>query len=189
MCNADDFYGRDSFKKAMEFFHNGLTDKEYCMVGFKVENTLSDNGTVTRGICKKDDEGYLSDIKEVMNVKWNDNHDGVLYDADGFYTTLEMGTPVSMNFWGFNSSIINHLSEIFKNELPEGIKNSPLKYEALLPNHVGKIIKNTDTKVKVLTSDSKWFGVTYKEDKQTVINKLQAYKDEGVYPFDLWEIK
>lgn len=189
VCNADDFYGRDSFKKAMDYFHNGLNDKEYCMVGFKVENTLSDNGTVTRGVCKTNEDGYLSDIKEVMNIKWNDSHDGVLYDADGTYKPLEMGTPVSMNFWGFNPSVIKHLDKIFKEEMPNGIKNNPLKYEALLPNHVGTIIKTTDTKVKVLTSDSKWFGVTYKEDKQSVVDRLQAYKDEGVYPFNLWEIK
>ena len=83
VCNADDFYGRNAFEKIMDFFHNGISDDTYCMVGYKVENTLSDNGTVTRGCCEKDDEGYLTSIKEVMNIKWNDTHDGVLYEEDG----------------------------------------------------------------------------------------------------------
>ena len=91
-----------------------------------------------------------------------------------------------MNFWGFHPSIINHLEVILKEELPDGIKNNPLKFEALLPNDVGKIIKNGDAKVKVLTSDGKWFGVTYKEDKQSVVYKIQSYKDEGIYPENLW---
>lgn len=189
VCNADDFYGRDSFKKVMDFFHSDSPDNEYCMIGFKVENTLSDNGTVTRGVCKTDNNGYLTNIKEVMAIKWNQNHDDVEYEENGSFVNMEKGTPVSMNFWGFKPSIISKLNNIFVNEIGEGIKNNPLKYEALLPNHVGKLVDNGEAKVKVLTSDSSWFGVTYKEDKESVVNKLQSYKDNNVYPFDLWEVK
>ena len=187
VCNADDFYGRDSFKKVIEYFHNPSDDDEYCMVGFKVENTLSDNGTVTRGVCKKDDNGYLTSIKEVMAIKWTSDHLGVEYEDNNKYLPLEKGTPVSMNFWGFKPSIIKKLNDVFVNEMPEMIKTNPLKYEALLPNHVGKLIDAKQTKVKVLTSDSSWFGVTYKEDKEYVVNKLQKFKDDGTYPFDLWK--
>ena len=92
-----------------------------------------------------------------------------------------------MNFWGFKPGIIAKLNEIFKEELPEGIKTNPLKYEALLPNHVGRLVKEGKCTVKVLTSEDSWFGVTYKEDKPFVVEKIQSFKDKGLYPFDLWK--
>ncbi|MBR5755252.1 MAG: nucleotidyltransferase [Erysipelotrichaceae bacterium] len=187
VCNADDFYGRNAFEKIMEFFHDGLDDNTYCMVGYKVENTLSDNGTVTRGYCQKDGEDYLTSIKEIMNIKWNDAHDGVVYEEDGEYRPMEMGAPVSMNFWGFNESVMPKLGEIFAEELPAGIENNPLKYEALLPNHVGRMIEKGQCRVKVLTSNDSWFGVTYKEDKPVVVAKIQSLKDDGTYPDILFE--
>lgn len=187
ICNADDFYGRDAFEKVSKYFDKTTDDNEYCMVGYKVENTLSDNGTVTRGVCQKDENNYLTSIKEVMNIKWNDNHDGVEFEEDGTYLPLEMGTPVSMNFWGFKPSVIGKLQEIFTAELPEGIKANPLKYEALLPNHVGYLARDNKAKVKVLTSEDSWFGVTYQADKPSVVAKIQSFKDNGTYPFDLWK--
>ena len=187
VCNADDFYGRNAFEKVIEFFHNGIDDDTYCMVGYKVENTLSDNGTVTRGVCQTGEDGYLASIKEVMNIRWNDSHDGVEYEEDGEYKPMPMGTPVSMNFWGFTPSTIEKLAEIFANEIEDGIKANPLKYEALLPNHVGKMVKESQCRVKVLTSNDSWFGVTYKEDKPVVVAKIQSLKDNGTYPDILFE--
>ena len=189
VCNADDFYGKDAFEKVMKFFHEESGVNNYCMVGYKVENTLSDNGTVTRGVCQKDEEGYLSDIKEVMNIKWNEEHNGVLYEEEGEYKELEMGTPVSMNFWGFKPTIIPMLHDIFRYELPVGIYKNPLKYEALLPTHVGVLVDKGQCKVKVLTSEDSWFGVTYKEDKPSVVAKIQSLKDNGTYPDILFEEK
>ena len=189
VCNADDFYGKKKKKKVMKFFHEESGVNNYCMVGYKVENTLSDNGTVTRGVCQKDEKGYLSDIKEVMNIKWNEGHNGVLYEEKGEYKELEMGTPVSMNFWGFKPSIIPMLHDIFRYELPVGIYKNPLKYEALLPTHVGVLVDKGQCKVKVLTSEDSWFGVTYKEDKPSVVAKIQALKDNGTYPDILFEEK
>ena len=186
VCNADDFYGRNAFEQIIDYFHQETPTNEYCMVGYKVENTLSDNGTVTRGYCETNNEGYLANIKEIMNIKWNQNHDGVEFEDNGEYKPMNMGSPVSMNFWGFKPSIIEKLNDVFKNEISDGIKNNPLKYEALLPNHVGILIKNTDTKVKVLTSNDSWFGVTYKEDKPVVVSKIQALKDNGTYPDELF---
>ncbi len=182
VCNADDFYGRNAFETIMDFFHNGIDDNTYCMVGYKVEKTLSENGTVTRGYCQQDENGNLTSIKEVMNIRWNKDHDGVEYEDNGEYKPMEMGSPVSMNFWGFTPSVITKLNEIFTNELPEGIKVNPLKYEALLPNHVGYMVNSGQCKVKVLTSNDSWFGVTYKEDKPTVVAKIQELKDNGTYP-------
>lgn len=182
VCNADDFYGRNAFEKVMDFFHNGINDDTYCMVGYKVENTLSDNGTVTRGYCQSDENNYLTNIKEIMNIRWNEKHDGVEYEDNGEYKPMDMGSPVSMNFWGFLPSAIDKLYTVFKEELPQGIKNNPLKYEALLPNHVGVMINKGVCKVKVLTSNDSWFGVTYKEDKPIVVAKIQQLKDNGTYP-------
>ena len=186
VCNADDFYGRNAFEKVMEFFHNSKDENEYCMVGYKIENTLSDNGTVTRGYCKANEDGYLSEIKEILKIKWNDSHDGVEYEDGDTYKPMQMGAPVSMNFWGFKPSVINKLEDIFKNEIASGIEANPLKYEALLPNHVGVLVKNNEAKVKVLTSNDSWFGVTYKEDKPVVVAKIQAKKDNGTYPDQLF---
>ena len=183
VCNADDFYGLDSFKKVAAFFDESKDEDEYCMVGYKVENTLSDNGTVTRGVCRKDENGCLTTIKETMDIRYNDKHTAIT-SSEGI---LEEGTPVSMNFWGFKPGIIAKLNDIFKEELPEGIKTNPLKYEALLPNHVGRLVKEGKCTVKVLTSEDSWFGVTYKEDKPFVVEKIQSFKDKGLYPFDLWK--
>ena len=95
---------------------------------------------------------------------------------------MELGTPVSMNFWGFMPNAIGKLNEILREELPKGIENNPLKYEALLPNHVGVMIERGLCRVKVLTSNDSWFGVTYKEDKPAVVAKIQSLKDDGTYP-------
>ena len=187
VCNADDFYGRNAFEQIINYFHSDTPEDEYCMVGYKVENTLSDNGTVTRGVCQRSNEGYLTSIKEVMNIKWNDNHNGVEAEIDGKYQSLDMGSPVSMNFWGFKPSVISKLNDIFVNEIENGIKNNPLKYEALLPNHVGQLINANKAKVKVLTSNDSWFGVTYKEDKPSVVAKIQSLKDNGTYPDELFK--
>jgi len=187
VCNADDFYGRNAFEKIIDFFHNGINDHTYCMVGYKVENTLSENGTVTRAYCQKDENEYLSSIREIMNIRWNKTHDGVEYEEDGEYKPMEMGSPVSMNFWGFLPSAIDKFEKIFVDELPKGIENNPMKYEALLPNHVGVMVKEGNCKVKVLTSEDSWFGVTYKEDKPVVVAKIQALKDNGTYPDELFK--
>lgn len=180
ICNADDFYGRDAFNKVMEFFHNGISEDNYCMVGYKLANTLSDHGYVTRGVCQMSEDGYLDSIHEVLKI--TKTADG----AECEEGPLSIDTPVSMNFWGFMPNIIGKLQKIFENEIAEGIKNNPLKYEALLPNHIGKLVDAKECAVKVLTSDDLWFGVTYREDKPVVVNKIQSFKDAGVYPFDLW---
>ena len=187
ICNADDYYGKDAFKIVSEYFDTNKDNNAYCMVGYKVENTLSDNGTVTRGVCQKDNNNYLTHIKETQDIKWNKDHNGVECTDDNKTVSLELGTPVSMNFWGFYPSVLNKVKDIFDKEIFEGIKVYPLKYEALLPNYVGKLIEANNSKVKVLTSKDSWFGVTYKEDKQFVVDKIQSFKDKGLYPKDLWK--
>lgn len=184
ICNADDFYGKDSFKKVMNFFMESTDDNEYCMAGYKLSNTLSDNGTVTRGFCENTN-GYLSGIREVMKIR--KSSDGAEYEEGETWIKCDPQTPVSMNFWGFKPGIMSKMEVIFKEQFPEGIKNNPLKYEALLPNNVGDLVKRGECRVKVLTSEDSWFGVTYKEDKPSVVAKIQSFKDQGLYPFDLWK--
>ena len=185
ICNADDYYGKDAFSKVMNFFENGIADNHYCMIGYELSKTLSENGTVTRGFCKRDEEGYLSDIHETMNIK-NVNGQAVVCEEDKEIEVAN-NTPVSMNFWGFTPAIIPALQKLFDGQIEEGIKNNPLKYEALLPNHVGELIKENACKVKVLTSNDSWFGVTYKEDKPKVVAHFEQFKEDGTYPFDLWK--
>ena len=184
ICNADDFYGKDSFKKVMNFFMESTDDNEYCMAGYKLSNTLSDNGTVTRGFCENTN-GYLSGIREVMKIR--KSSDGAEYEEGETWIKCDPQTPVSMNFWGFKPGIMSKMEVIFKEQFPEGVKNNPLKYEALLPNNVGDLVKRGECRVKVLTSEDSWFGVTYKEDKPSVVVKIQSFKDQGLYPFDLWK--
>ena len=187
VCNADDFYGRNAFETIIDYFHHGIDDEHYCMVGYELQKTLSDHGTVTRGFCQKDDNDDLASIKEIMNIRWNEAHDGVEYEENGVYQPIGADIPVSMNFWGFTPKAISQLSEIFKEELPQGIAVNPMKYEALLPNHVGVLVNRGLCKVKVLTSSDSWFGVTYKEDRPIVVEKIQSLKDDGTYPDILFE--
>lgn len=184
ICNADDFYGKDAFNKIIEYLKDGVNDSNYCMVGYKLYNTLSDNGTVTRGFCNTDENNNLTDIKEVMKIK--KINDYAYVEEDGKEFEVDNDTVVSMNFWGFNPDIMNKMMEVFKSQFADGVNANPLKYEALLPNNVGDLIKENKCKVKVLTSNDSWFGVTYREDKPKVVAKIQEYKDQGLYPFDLW---
>ncbi len=185
ICNADDFYGKDAFKKIIACLKNEVKPKHYCMVGYKLANTLSDNGSVTRGFCQTDNEGNLTDIKEVMKIKKIDGQ--AVVEEDGKDIVVSNDTVVSMNFWGFYPDVMDYMKDIFAKQLPKGIADNPLKYEALLPNNVGDMIHDGYCDVKVLTSEDAWFGVTYREDKPKVVAKIQAYKDQGLYPFDLWK--
>lgn len=153
------------------------------MVAYQIENTLNDHGTVTRGICEVENQ-LLKNIKEVSSIK--KENDTIVYEQDHQWLKLDGKAVTSMNFWIFNSSIFNVVKEIFDQEIFEGIKTNPLKYEALLPNYVGQIIKN-NYQVKVLTSSEEWFGVTYQADKPIVVKKIQDFKDQGLYPDNLWQ--
>ncbi|MDY6062759.1 MAG: sugar phosphate nucleotidyltransferase [Erysipelotrichaceae bacterium] len=184
ICNADDYYGKDAFKKIYQFLVNDFDDNTYAMVGYKLTNTLSDYGSVTRGYCHEEN-GYLVDIRELMKIK--KDGDKVIYDENGSWNEIDANVAVSMNFWGFKPSVFAKVNELFASEIVGGIKDNPLKYEALLPNYVGKLVSDKNAKVKVLTSEDSWFGVTYQEDKPTVVAKIQKFKDQGLYPFDLWK--
>ena len=176
VINADDFYGRDAFKKVHDFLVSG--ESGYCMAGFYLENTLSDNGTVTRGICKTDDSGYLVDVKETKNILPAGDGDAV---ADG--VRISGKSLASMNMWGLQPEFMDVLEKGFK----EFLLNPDLAdgAEYLLPEVVAGEISKGCT-VKVLPAAGQWFGVTYAADKPVVIDSIRALVENGTYPSPLY---
>ncbi len=185
VINADDFYGRDAFMKAAEFIKNGDENgTHYCMVGYHLGNTLTDNGSVARGECYADENGMLTKITE--RTKLFKEEGGAWYEDNGETVHILNDTVVSMNFWGFGPKVFEGLDEDFTAFLNDADRE-PLKSECLLPNTIGKMINAGKCDVKVLTTSAKWFGVTYADDKPDVIAKLHALIDAGEYPKDgLW---
>ena len=194
VINADDYYGAGAFQTMYEFLESmpekGEHDKEqYSMVAFQLDKTLTENGHVARGVCEVKD-GILQQVTERTKIMWRDM-DGVRTPAftedDGeTWTELSPDTPVSMNFWGFGSSFMDAVSEGFPEFLDTKVPENPLKAEYFLPSVVEKMIDAGKAEVKVLRSGDQWYGVTYKEDKETVVNALQSMKDKGFYPDKLW---
>ena len=187
VINCDDFYNRDSFMVLGKFLSElpEGSKNNYAMVGFRVGNTLSDNGTVARGICSKDNRGNLTTVverTEIMRV----GHAVCYKDEQGAWMAVEDNTPVSMNMWGFTPDYFEYSEQYFKEFLsnPKNIEN--LKAEFFIPLMVNKLINEGTATVKVLDTTSKWFGVTYSADRQSVVNKIQNLINEGVYPAKLF---
>lgn len=186
VINADDFYGADAFKVLAEFFDTLKTKDEnlYSMVGYDLCNTLSDFGSVSRGVCESNDENYLVSVTERTHIERS--HNGIAYkDEKNDLVFLSSKTVVSMNFWGFTPLIFKQLSERFTVFLKDNIQN--LKAEFFIPSVVNSLIETNETKVKVLHSSSLWFGITYQEDRKLAVTKLKNLVEEGVYPENLWK--
>ena len=187
VINCDDFYNRDAFKVIGKFLSElpeGSKNK-YAMVGFRVGNTLSENGTVARGICSKDDKGNLTTVverTEIMRV----NGPVCYKDENGEWVAVEDNTPVSMNMWGFTPDYFEHSEEYFKEFLADPKNISNLKAEFFIPLMVNKLINEKTSTVQVLDTTSKWFGVTYAADRQDTVDRIQKLIDEGVYPSKLF---
>lgn len=188
VINADDYYGRSAFEELYRFLTTHHDDEKYryAMVGYQLGNTLTDNGSVARGICVTDENGYLQEIAE--RTKIVKTEDGAAYTEDDGKTWIPVGlkTPVSMNMWAFSPSIINELQNAVDRFFAEEVEKNPLKSECFLPIEVDKLLKAGKATVEVLHSADKWFGVTYKEDKPFVMESIQKLKDAGVYPDVLW---
>ncbi len=185
IINADDYYGKDSFKKMYSFLTTKVTDTDFAMVGYVLENTLTDHGTVTRAICNVED-GCLSEIIELDKIAKRDGY-AVNIDENNQEVVLPKNSLVSMNYWGFTPKVLEYCQPIFEKFLEENIDKNPMKCEHVIPTAVRELILDPNIKVHMLSSDDKWFGVTYKEDKPLVVESLQEYKDNGLYPFDLWK--
>ena len=186
VINADDFYGADAFKVLAEFFATLKSNEEnlYSMVGYDLCNTLSDFGSVSRGVCESDEENYLLTVTERTQIERS--HNSIAYkDQKGDLMFLSAQTVVSMNFWGFTPVIFKQLSERFSAFLKENIQN--LKSEFFIPSVVNSLIETKETRVKVLHSSAPWFGITYHADRELAVTKIKNLVAEGVYPENLWK--
>jgi choline kinase len=185
VINADDFYGYDTFKKAAEFLSQDLKGNDYCMIGFKIGNTLSETGYVSRGICKVGDDGFLKKIDERKEIA---KIDGKVQfkDENGNYQTVSDDTPVSMNAWGFTPDYFAYSEDYFKNVfLPASMGD--LKSEFFIPKMIDHLIKNGMATVRCIETNAQWFGVTYAEDRPQVVQQLQQLTDQGYYPDQLFK--
>jgi NDP-sugar pyrophosphorylase family protein len=182
VINADDFYGFDAFKKMVDFLTTDVADDNYCIVGYKIGRTLSEHGAVSRGVCKADEDGNLTEIVE--RTKVYKKGDGIVFEEEGDEHPLDFNTPVSMNFWGFTPSVFKITEDLFKTFAIEN-KDKP-KAEFFIPL-IGEHLVNTKVaSFKVLPTDNQWFGVTYKEDKPLVQASIDELIKEGIYPKKLW---
>ena len=188
VINADDYYGRDAFQKIFDFLSTHEDDDKYryTMVGYRLENTLTENGHVARGICTLDEKNHL--VKVVERTRIEKKGDGAAFTEDDGVTweELPMDAVVSMNMWGFSASFLQEIKKGFAAFLEEGLKKNPLKCEYFLPAVVTRLLEENRATVSVLTSKDKWYGVTYKEDKAVVMAAIQGMKDDGVYPEQVW---
>ena len=188
VINADDYYGPGGFADIYEYLtnHEDGEKYEYCMIGYRLENTVTENGHVSWGVCDTDTEGYLVDVTE--RTKIMKRPEGISYTEDGdTWHVLPKDTTVSMNFWGFTGSMMKELEKGLEEFFETSFKDDPVKSEYYLPAAADKLVKEGKARVKVIVSRDKWYGVTYKEDKEDVQNALQAMKDKGFYPDKLWK--
>ena len=187
VINADDFYGTDAYRVMGEYLSQLDGAKgEYAMIGYEVNKTLSDNGTVSRGVCTVDENGFLTSMVERTKIERNAEGTIVLHDL-GDDVALEENCPVSMNFFGFTPDYFAHSEVEFKTFLASDDVKTNLKAEFFIPLMVNKLVAANEARLKVLSTTSQWFGVTYKEDKPMLVAKIEKLIEEGVYPRNLWE--
>ena len=187
VINADDYYGRESFQLMHEFLtqKTEISERDYCMAGFILKNTLSENGGVTRGLCRVDSRNKLTEIYETKNIR----REGLIAMGDnskGKDLEIDLDSVVSMNMWGFTTEIMKDLEEKF---IPFLEKHATIDFnsEYLLPVIIGELIKEDKASVEVLRTQDSWFGVTYKEDKETVMQSFQKLVAQGIYPEKLFQ--
>lgn len=189
VINADDYYGRHAFETIYRYLTTHEDDEKfrYTMVGYRLKNTVTDNGHVARGICDINEDRQLVGIHERTRIEKRDGQIAYSEDDGQSWVTVDGDTLVSMNMWGFTRSILDEIQAGFPAFLEQGLKENPLKCEYFLPSVVSELLKKDRASVTVLESEDKWYGVTYKEDKPIVVAAIQALKDAGVYPQKLWE--
>jgi dTDP-glucose pyrophosphorylase len=182
VINADDYYGANAFVKIYDFLKNTQDDEKYhfAMVGYKIANTVTEQGTVSRGVCTWDENSMLTNIVE--RTKIGINNGKIYFTEDGVDTELDPETLVSMNLWGFSPAYIEECAKRFPRFLDEKVPANPEKAEFFLPSVVAELIEEGKADGKVLDNSDKWYGVTYKEDKATVVSAFEEFKKQGVYP-------
>ena len=190
VINADDYYGPDAFVQIYDYLTTHKDDDvyEYCMVGYQLKNTVTENGHVARDVCELDDKGFLKKVTERTRIMHHGDSIAYTEDDGESWTPLADDTIVSMNFWGFSKSMMDELQNGLPAFLEQALAENPLKGEYFLPGVADRLVQEGKARVKVLTSHDKWYGVTYKEDKEDVKNALQSMKDKGEhYPEKLWK--
>ncbi len=184
VINADDYYGKEAFQKAFDYLSSSRDDDMYrfAMVGYQLKNTVTENGSVSRGVCRVSPKGFLLEIRERTRIEMRP--DGIACTEDGgeSWIHLDDDTIVSMNMWCFSAGIMDELKSRFPQFLENGIRENPLKCEYFLPSVVEALLKENKATVKVVTTPDKWYGVTYREDKPGVVAALAAMRKAGVYP-------
>ena len=188
VINADDYYGKSAFKTVYEALCNAKDDEkfDYCMVGYYLRNTVTDNGSVARGVCTADENGNLAKVVERTRIEKYEG--GIHFTEDGeIWEDLAADTLVSMNLWGFTPSFLQALAEGFPAFLENEVPQNPAKKEYLLPAMVSRLVEADKATVKVLSSADKWYGVTYAADKPMVVAALKEKTEQGLYPKGLWK--
>lgn len=188
VINADDYYGRSAFEKIYQYLTTHEDDEKYryTMVGYRLINTVTDNGYVSRGVCALNEKNELVSVTERTRIEKRGS--GVAYSEDGgsSWTEIAGNTLVSMNMWGFTESILEEIRSGFPAFLKKGLAENPMKCEYFLPSVVSDLLSAGKASVAVLESEDKWYGITYKEDKPAVTAAVQKLKDSGRYPERLW---
>ena len=184
VLNADDFYGRTAFRTVYNWLVANEDPKTYCMIGYEVGRTVTDHGGVTRGICRSDANGYLTEIVETGGIEKYEG--GIRMPFGNGWKDLDAKTLVSMNFWGFMPSYLDETEDAFPIFLKYAMRDNPMKGEFLLPTFVGRLIDAKKVQLKILSSPDTWFGVTYAADKPKVVEALKKLTEQGKYPDGLW---
>lgn len=189
VINADDYYGSHAFEEIYHYLSTTEDDElyRYAMVGYILENTLTENGHVARGVCVVSEDGMLAGINERTHIEKRDGKTEYTEDDGATWHTIPQGSIVSMNMWGFTNSILQELEKNFSAFLETGLKENPLKCEYFLPGVVNQLLNESRATVRVLKSADKWYGVTYKEDKAEVVAAMKRFKKQGLYPEKLWD--
>ena len=189
VINADDYYGQQAFQMIYDYLasHEDTDRYQYTMVGYLLENTLTENGHVARGVCGTNADGKLTEITERVRIEKRADGPAYTEDDGATWTPLAGDTVVSMNMWGFTNSMLPEIRDRFAAFLSENLSKNPLKCEYFLPFVVDELIREDKAEVTVLKSKDRWYGVTYREDKPVVVAAIQSLKDQGLYPQKLWE--
>ena len=188
VINADDYYGPEAFQRLYDFLVESKDSQpyEFCMIGYRLGNTVTDNGSVARGVCQTDGEGNLTSIVERTRIEKYPG--GIHFTADEGKTWEDVpgDTPVSMNMWGFTQGFVEEIARRFPEFLRDEVPQNPAKAEFYLPMTVGQLLREGAVRVKVLPTGDRWYGVTYAEDKPMVVAALKGLTDQGLYPDGLW---
>jgi hypothetical protein len=183
VINADDFYGKEAFEVLGKFLINGVKPNLHAMVGYAIQNVLSEHGTVSRGVCAMNDSNQLVGMVERTSIAREGTK--IISRGEGQLLEIEEGTPVSMNFWGFHHAVFSDIMQMWSEFLPSNKDN--LKSEFFIPTVANNLIKQEKAAFEILEGGKTWFGVTYTEDKPVVIEALKKMHDQGEYPVNLWE--